>query len=78
MSNALQRDLLRMAARVEREDGPKAAQDPHRLTFHIQPAPAGSTIRTACASTEKTTMSLPVRPVRLHGRCQALGSLQEP
>ena len=26
-----------MAARVEREDGPKAAQDPHRLTFHIQP-----------------------------------------
>lgn len=37
MSNALQRDLLRMAARVEREDGPKAAQDPHRLTFHIQP-----------------------------------------
>ena len=37
MSNALQRDLMRLVERVEREDGPRAAQDPHRLAFHLMP-----------------------------------------
>lgn len=37
MSNALQRDLERLVARVEREDGPQAAADPFRQTFHLMP-----------------------------------------
>ena len=37
MSNALQRDLMRLVERVEREDGPRADQDPHRLAFHLMP-----------------------------------------
>ena len=28
MSNALQRDLTRLVARIEREDGPRGAADP--------------------------------------------------
>ncbi|HIY37757.1 MAG TPA: glycoside hydrolase family 32 protein [Candidatus Agathobaculum merdigallinarum] len=37
MSNALQRDLERLVARVEREDGPRAAADPYRQRFHLMP-----------------------------------------
>ena len=37
MSNALQRDLERLVARVEREDGPQAAADPFRQTLHLMP-----------------------------------------
>ena len=37
MSNALQRDLARLVARIEREDGPRAAADPYRQRFHLMP-----------------------------------------
>ena len=37
MSNALQRDLERLVARVEREDGPQAAADPRRQQYHLMP-----------------------------------------
>ena len=37
MSNALQRDLTRLVARIEREDGPRAAADPYRQRFHLMP-----------------------------------------
>ena len=35
--NALHRDLMRLAARVEAADAPKADTDPHRQRFQIQP-----------------------------------------
>ena len=37
MSNALQRDLERLVARIEREDGARAAADPYRQRFHLMP-----------------------------------------
>ena len=37
MSNALQRDLVRLVSRIEREDGPSAAADPFRQCFHLMP-----------------------------------------
>ena len=37
MSNALQRDLVRLVSRIEREDGARAAADPFRQTFHLMP-----------------------------------------
>lgn len=37
MSNALERDLKRLIARIEEEDGPKVAADPFRLKFHLMP-----------------------------------------
>ena len=38
--NALQRDLKRLVPLIEHLEAPKAASDPHRQRFHIQP-PAG-------------------------------------
>lgn len=37
MSNALQRDLVRLVSRIEREDGPRATADPYRQRFHLMP-----------------------------------------
>ena len=37
MSNALQRDLITLVQRVEREDGPRVAADPWRQRFHLMP-----------------------------------------
>lgn len=35
--NALQRDLKRLVPLIEKLEAPKAASDPHRQRFHIQP-----------------------------------------
>ena len=37
MSNALQRDLVRLVRRIEQEDGPRAAANPFRQRFHLMP-----------------------------------------
>ena len=37
MSNALQRDLITLVRRIEREDGLRAAADPWRQRFHLMP-----------------------------------------
>lgn len=35
--NAMHRDLIRLASRIEAEDAPRAAQDPARQHWHLQP-----------------------------------------
>ena len=48
--NALQRDLKKLVPLVESLGAEKAAADPHRQRFHLQPPTP-----TACASTAGST-----------------------
>ena len=75
MSNALQRDLVRLVSRIEREDGPRATADPYRQRFHLMPPVGWMNDPNGLCRCGNGNRVLPAQFVSTHGRAVRCGGI---